>query len=178
LRIFRDIEAFTAVAGEQIGVSAWHTVDQEAVDLFARASGDFQWIHTDPERAAAGPFGRTIAHGYLTLALVPTLLDTVYTVSGLALRVNYGADTLRFTAPVPVGARIRAAAALEGTEPRGDGVLARLRCEVEVDGSSRPACVVTFLALLIPEKADDDEPTPRTHVGSADATSTERKENA
>lgn len=170
MRIFPNVDALRAVEGESLGVSDWYMLDQRTVDVFAEASGDYQWIHTDPERAAAGPFGTAIAHGYLTLARIPTLLDTMYQVEGVGFRVNYGIDSLRFTAPVPVGARLRVAATLQSTEDRGGGVLARVRCDVAIEGSDKPACVAVLLFLLFPERGDRDSAARSVAAPSATGT--------
>jgi acyl dehydratase len=142
------IEELEAGGERDLGASSWHTVDQRAIDLFAEATGDHQWIHVDPERAAAGPFGTTIAHGYLTLSLLPFLLREVFTVEGARMGINYGNDRVRFTAPVPSGSRVRAVARLLSTERRGDGILCRLAVTVEIEGGERPACVGEVLSLV------------------------------
>src|SRR5699024_4675958 len=109
---YDGIAAFESHVGEQLGYSGWHQVTQREIDLFAEATGDHQWIHVDAEKAAKGPYGKTIAHGYLTLSLVPILVKQIYKVTGLSMQVNYGVDKLRFPAPVPVDSRIRAGAEL------------------------------------------------------------------
>ena len=111
-RVFDDLDAFKAAAGEELGTSEWVTVTQEQINTFADATGDHQWIHVDPERAATGPFGTTIAHGYLTLALLPVLAAQIYAIEGLAFGMNYGANKVRFPSPVPVDSRLRATATL------------------------------------------------------------------
>jgi acyl dehydratase len=126
-------------AGRDLGTSSWHQVDQEQVNLFAEATGDRQWIHVDPQAAAVGPFGGTIAHGYLTLALVPVLISEVLEISDSSLGVNYGIERIRFTAPVRVGSRLRLRAVLEGSERRSIGVLYRVGVTVEVEGQEKPA---------------------------------------
>ena len=128
-------------AGTLLGHSSWHAVTQERIDRFADATGDRQWIHVDPTRAAAGPFGATIAHGYLTLALAPALLREVVIVEGAGLAVNCGADRVRFLAPVPVGSRVRAGVELLRAKALADGMQARYRITVEVEGGPEPACV-------------------------------------
>jgi acyl dehydratase len=143
--------------GAQLGVSPWHQITQEQVDIFAAATGDRQWIHVDPERARAGPFGGTIAHGYLTLSLLPVLLQDLVPTADTLLAVNYGLNRVRFIAPVPVGSRIRAAAVLkEITEVPGGAVQLVLNITVEIDGEeTRPACVaetVTRLYFSVPEE--------------------------
>lgn len=139
--------------GAELGRSGWLEVTQDRVDLFAEATGDHQWIHTDPARAAQGPFGGTIAHGYLTLSLLPVLVGQAFAVEGVARRLNYGLDKLRFPAPVPVGSRVRAVVTMAGYEPgpAGRGDLMRLGVVVEVEGQERPGCVAETLTLLVSE---------------------------
>jgi acyl dehydratase len=132
-----------------LGVSSWHTIEQRSIDLFAEATGDHQWIHVDPEAAAQGPFGTTIAHGYLSLSMLPMLLSEVVSVTDARMGVNYGIDKVRFTAPVPSGSEVRLKAKLLGAERRGEGVRWRVGVEVEIKGSERPALVgeVVYLAV-------------------------------
>ncbi|MFP5254181.1 MAG: MaoC family dehydratase, partial [Actinomycetes bacterium] len=127
------------LAGTELGRSGWFEITQERVDLFAEATGDHQWIHTDPARAADGPFGGTIAHGYLTLSLLPLLVGEAMVVTGVARRLNYGLDKLRFPAPVPVGSRLRAVVTLASYEPgtAGRGDIMRLKVVVEIQGKER-----------------------------------------
>jgi acyl dehydratase len=141
------LEELEAGGERDLGASSWHTIDQRSIDLFAEATGDHQWIHVDAERAAAGPFGTTIAHGYLTLSLLPLLLREVFAVEGARMGINYGTDRIRFTAPVPSGSRVRVAARLLSTERRAGGVLCRLGVTVEIEGAERPACVGEVLML-------------------------------
>ncbi|MGA7835563.1 MAG: MaoC family dehydratase [Acidimicrobiales bacterium] len=136
-----SIEDLSALVGTHLGYSDFHTVTQEQVNLFADATGDHQWIHVDPERAATGPFGRTIAHGYLTLSLVPVLLAGVLHVDGVAMGVNYGTNKVRFTAPVPVGSDIRAGATLASVDEVNGGVQVVLDVTVEVRDAPKPSCV-------------------------------------
>jgi acyl dehydratase len=137
-------------AGERdLGVSAWHPIEQRSIDLFAEATGDHQWIHVDPEAAAQGPFGTTIAHGYLSLSMLPMLLSEVVNVTDSRMGVNYGIDKVRFTAPVPSGSEVRLKAKLLGAERRGEGVRYRVGVEVEIKGADRPALIgeVVYLAV-------------------------------
>jgi acyl dehydratase len=127
--------------GSELGVSDWQVVTQDQVNLFADATGDHQWIHVDPERARSGPFGQTIAHGFLTLALLPALLHDLALVDGYRLAVNYGLNRVRFPAPVPVGARIRARAILKAAEAVAGGTQVVLESTVEVEGQDKPGCV-------------------------------------
>ena len=148
-RTYEGVAGFEAHVGEHLGFSDWREVTQKEVDLFAEATGDHQWIHVDVEKAAAGPYGRTIAHGYLTLSLVPVLVQRIYRVTGLSMQVNYGVDKLRFPAPVPVGSRIRAGAQLIEVERNDKGGRATVRVTVEIEGSDRPACVVDTIAVMV-----------------------------
>ncbi|MDR6174682.1 acyl dehydratase [Nocardioides zeae] len=131
--------------GSVLGPGPWRQVDQQRIDTFADATDDHQWIHTDPERAAAGPFGATVAHGYLTLSLVPTLLGALVVVDGAAMGVNYGLDRVRFPAPVTAGSRVRASAVLAEVQPVGGGVQARFDVTIEVEHGAKPACIATVL---------------------------------
>jgi acyl dehydratase len=135
-------------AGErELGASEWVTIDQRAIDLFAEATGDHQWIHVDPEKAAAGPFGQTVAHGYLSLSLIPALLEQVLSVKDARMGINYGIEKIRFTAPVPSGSDVRLHATLRSTERRGEGVLFRLGVTIEIRGEEKPALVGEVLYL-------------------------------
>jgi len=141
-------------AGERdLGTSEWHEITQEQVNMFAEATGDHQWIHVDPERAAAGPFGGPVAHGYLTLSMLPMLLSEVVSVSDAVMGVNYGTEKIRFTSPVKVGSRVRAHATLQGAERRGLGILYHVGVRIEVEGEEKPALVgeVLFLAAGMPD---------------------------
>ena len=137
-------------AGErELGVTEWVTVDQRAIDLFAEATGDDQWIHVDHEKAAQGPFGQTVAHGYLSLSLIPALLEQVLRVTDARMGVNYGIERIRFTAPVPSGSEVRLRARLLSGEQRGEGVLYRVGVEVEIRDGERPALVGEVLYLTV-----------------------------
>ncbi|MYY11413.1 dehydratase [Streptomyces sp. SID4919] len=140
-RIFRSAGELGAAVGERLGYSDWLEIDQRRVDLFADATGDHQWIHVDPERAAAGPFGTTIAHGYLTLSLLPVLVPQVFQVEGVRMGLNYGTDKVRFPAPVPVGSRVRATAELRKVAEAGGGVQVTAAVTVEREGGDKPVCV-------------------------------------
>jgi acyl dehydratase len=136
------IEELKALAGQDLGYTDWLQIEQGRVDLFADATDDHQWIHTDPERAAAGPFGGTIAHGYLTLALLIPLMSELLLVSGVRMSINYGLDKVRFPAPVPVGAKIRLKGQVASVdEVAGDGVQITIDFTTEIEGSDKPACV-------------------------------------
>ncbi|MER7913793.1 MULTISPECIES: MaoC family dehydratase [unclassified Streptomyces] len=140
-RIFTSAEELRAGVGEQLGHSDWLEVDQKRIDLFAEATGDHQWIHVDPERAAAGPFGTTIAHGYLTLSLLPVFVPQILAVEGVRMGINYGTEKVRFPAPVPVGSRLRATAVLAKVEEVSGGVQVTAAVTVEREGSEKPVCV-------------------------------------
>jgi acyl dehydratase len=135
-------------AGEvDLGAGPWVEVAQRDIDLFAEATGDDQWIHVDPAAAAAGPFGTTVAHGYLTLALLPALLRDLLRVTDATVGINYGIDRVRFTSAVPSGSRVRLAARVHSSERRGPGVLYRVGVEIEIEGQEKPALVGDVLYL-------------------------------
>ncbi|PZQ46443.1 MAG: dehydratase [Rhodovulum sulfidophilum] len=143
---FRSAEEAVAAIGVKLGPSRWMTIDQARVDLFAEATGDHQWIHVDPVRAADGPFGGTIAHGFLTLALVNLFLPELFLPENMDWGVNYGLDRVRFPAPVPVGSTIRAAGELVDARAIGGGaVQTTVRLTVEIQGGDKPACVADTL---------------------------------
>jgi acyl dehydratase len=149
MRVFSNVAEFTAAKGEELGHSDWHDVTQEQVNTFADATGDHQWIHVDLERAAAGPFGGPIAHGFLTLAMLPVLTQEIYRIEHLTMAVNYGLDRVRFPSPVPVGARIRAAATLRDVKETSLGQLCYSRVTIEVEGQSKAACIADTVTLLV-----------------------------
>jgi acyl dehydratase len=139
------IDELRARAGQHLGTSSWHEITQEQVNLFADATGDHQFIHVDPERAKAGPFGQTIAHGYLTLALGPMLMWEVFEVSDAAVTVNYGLNRVRFPAPLPVGGRVRADITCAAVEEVRGGVQVTLAITFEHEGAAKPVCVADGL---------------------------------
>ncbi len=147
-RVFDTLDDFRAVVGEEIGSSEWHTVTQEQINLFAEATGDHQWIHVDPAQAAAGPFGTTIAHGYLTLSLLPLLSKDIYQVNGLAMGVNYGANKIRFPSPVPVNSRLRATATLTSVADLPIGTQATITFVIECEGAAKPACIAEVIYVM------------------------------
>ena len=149
MRVFNGLTELAAAAGEHLGYSDWHEITQEQIDLFADATGDHQWIHTDPVAAKDGPFGTTIAHGFLTLSLVPKLAWEVYSIEGLAMGVNYGCNKVRFPAPVPVGSRVRGSVDLVSVEPGKIGSQVTTRVVVEILGSDKPACVAETVAVMV-----------------------------
>ena len=146
MRVFTSLAGLKAAQGEVLGSSEWLTVDQERIDRFAEATGDLQWIHVDPERAAQGPFGRTIAHGFLTLSLIPHLANQVYRIDGVRMAVNYGLNKVRFVSPVPVGIRLRATVELLEVQDVPGGGQLTFRVTVELEGGGRPACVAESLS--------------------------------
>jgi acyl dehydratase len=150
VRTFSSLDEFSAAAGEDLGHSEWHTITQEQVNAFADATGDHQWIHVDVERAKSGPFGGTIAHGYLTLSLLPVLVGEIYRVQGLTMGINYGLDKLRFPSTVPVGSRLRASARLREVKKNERGTLAYSTVTVQVEGQDKPCCVAESVTMLVP----------------------------
>ncbi|MEV2223867.1 MaoC family dehydratase [Nocardia vinacea] len=150
MKVFNGIGELEQAVGTHLGYSEWHTVTQEQIDLFAEATGDRQWIHVDPERAAQGPFGTTIAHGYLTLSLLPQLVWQVYRVDGVKMGINYGSNKVRFPSPVPSGSRVRAGVELVKLEPTKAGIQVTARVTIEREGSDKPACIAEALSVLVP----------------------------
>jgi acyl dehydratase len=144
-RTIDGIDGLKALVGEHLGYSSYLEITQEQVNTFADATGDHQWIHVDVERATAGPFGGPIAHGYLTLSLGPRLQPEIFTVSGITMGVNYGANKVRFPSPVPVGAQLRLGATLVGVEDVQGGVQVTMEFVFEVEGAPKPACVAEVL---------------------------------
>jgi acyl dehydratase len=139
-------------AGRELGTSDWHDITQAQIDRFAEATGDHQWIHVDPEAAANGPFGTTVAHGYLTLSMLPMLLGEVVSVTDAVMGVNYGTEKIRFTSPVPSGSRVRLHARLVRADRRGPSVVWTVGVQVEIEGMEKPALVgeVVYMAAGAP----------------------------
>ncbi|MEU0546055.1 MaoC family dehydratase [Nocardia sp. NPDC005978] len=146
---FTSFELLRAAVGTDIGVSDWISIDQERIDRFAQATGDQQWIHVDAERAAAGPYGRTIAHGFLTLSLIVPMTAQVMRVSSARMAINYGLDKVRFINPVPVGSRIRGRVHLTAAHDIPGGVQIERTVTVEIEGESKPACVAAAIARFL-----------------------------
>ena len=144
-------EELTAWEGKELGVTEWMTISQERIDQFAEATGDFQWIHVDAERAAKeSPFGGTIAHGYLTLSLIPMFKDQIYTIEGVKAGINYGLNGCRFLAPVPSGARVRGRFVMKSVQQKGEGrYLLCNEITIELEGSDKPACVAESLGMVL-----------------------------
>jgi acyl dehydratase len=149
MRTFSTFEEIEAAAGEEIGTTDWVQIDQDRVDAFADATGDHQWIHVDVERAKDGPFGGTIAHGYLTLSLVPWLGSQVFALETPGAKLNYGVNKVRFPTPVPVGSRIRARIAVNGVADVPAGKQLTLGSTIEIDGQAKPGCVAESVVLLL-----------------------------
>jgi acyl dehydratase len=145
MRVFNGVDELRTAVGSRLGVSDWVTVDQSRIDTFAEATGDHQWIHVDEERAAAGPFRSTIAHGFLTLSLLPVLVAQTYRIEGTKMGVNYGLNKVRFTAPVPVGSKVRGSIELIDVADVTGGVQMTTKVTVEIEGSERPALVAEWL---------------------------------
>ncbi|MGZ0200460.1 MaoC family dehydratase [Streptomyces sp. RM1] len=146
LRTVTGLDEIKALAGADLGRTDWMEITQERVNAFADATGDHQWIHVDPERAAAGPFGAPIAHGYLTLSLVIPLFNDLLAIEGVSMSINYGLDKVRFPSPVKAGAKIRLHGTVDSVEEvKGNGVEMRLTFMIEVEGSEKPACVASAL---------------------------------
>jgi acyl dehydratase len=147
----RTIQAgeLKGLVGQELGTSSWLTVEQERIDKFAEATGDHQWIHVEPERAKDGPFGSTIAHGFLTLSLIPALSWEIYTVEGARLSVNYGLNRLRFITPVQVGKRVRAHVTLASVDDvPGDALQVATTVTIELEGAAKPAAVAETLTRI------------------------------
>jgi len=141
-------ELSNLVGTESVG-DEWLTIDQGRIDAFAGATGDFQWIHVEPERAASGPFGATVAHGYLTLALLPTLTEGLLEIGGVRMAVNYGLDKVRFLQPVLVGSRLRARSEVMSVDESQQGYRVGMQVTVEIEGSDRPALIADTIVLFI-----------------------------
>ncbi len=146
MKTFETLSELAACVGQLVAVSEWTTITQPQINLFAEATGDHQWIHVDPERAAAGPFGTTIAHGFLTLSLIPKFFASAFEITGSRLGVNYGLNKVRFTAPVPVGSRLRASFVLLAAQAIDQGGM-QMNWEVTIEreGSAKPVCIAESL---------------------------------
>ncbi|KKF03554.1 MaoC family dehydratase [Mycolicibacterium obuense] len=142
MKVFADLEEFTQAAGTELGPTEWLEIDQQRVNQFADATDDHQWIHVDPQRAADGPFGGAIAHGLLTLSLLPRFMHDLYRVDNVAMAINYGFDKVRFITPVPVGAKLRARSVISKVSALDNAAQATLVTTIEVDGAQKPAAVI------------------------------------
>jgi acyl dehydratase len=138
---YPTLAGLQALVGQELGTSDWHLIDQTRIDAFAAATGDHQWIHVDPARAAAGPFGATVAHGFLTLSLLPMLFETGFAIDDVRMGINYGLNKVRFPAPVRVGSRLRGRFVLQSFEPIPGGAQMVVLSTVEIEGGAKPACV-------------------------------------
>jgi acyl dehydratase len=146
MRSFEHLADLQALVGQELGISDWITVTQQRIDLFAQATGDHQWIHLDAQRAAAGPFGTTIAHGFLTLSLLPEMSASAFEVRDTRMGVNYGLGKVRFPAPVPSGSRLRGRFVLAKYEPIEGGAQLTVQVTMEREGADKPVCVAESLA--------------------------------
>jgi acyl dehydratase len=147
MKVFASLQEVVSCVGQEVAVSEWITITQEQIDLFAQATGDHQWIHVDPKRAAEGPFGTTIAHGYLTLSLVPRFFELAMRIDNVRMRINYGLNKVRFMAPVPVNSRLRARITLLGCDPiEPQGFQQTWQVQVQREGSDKPVCVAESIA--------------------------------
>ena len=149
MKVFDGLDEFVAAAGSELGPTDWMEVSQERVNLFADATDDHQWIHVDPERAASGPFGGTIAHGLLTLSLLPHFTHQLYRVDNITMAINYGYNKVRFITPVPVGAKVRARAQIADVAKLDGAVQATMTVTVEIEGSDKPAAVAESIVRFI-----------------------------
>jgi acyl dehydratase len=146
MRVFNGVDELRAASGTHVGASDWMTIDQPRVNTFADATDDHQWIHVDEQKAKDGPFNGTIAHGFLTLSLLPELLSQVYRIDGVKMGVNYGLNKVRFTAPVPVGSKVRGVVDIaDVADAKGGAVQVTTRVTVEIEGSERPALVAEWI---------------------------------
>lgn len=148
--VFDTPDALLGAEGRDLGHTDWLAVEQDRVTRFGETTGDMQWIHVDPARAKDGPFGGTIAHGYLTLALVNAFMPDLITVNGVSSGLNIGLDKVRFLAPVKVGSRIRAHGVLAKVEPKGNGFQTTVDVTVEIEGHDKPACIASTISRYIP----------------------------
>ncbi len=141
MKRYAHLAELAARVGQEIGSSDWLSIEQSRIDLFAQATGDHQWIHVDPVRAAAGPFGAPVAHGFLTLSLLPTLFESGFGIDDVRMGVNYGLNRVRFVNPVRVGSRVRGRFKLLGYEPLDGGAQLTVQATIELEGADKPACV-------------------------------------
>jgi len=152
MREFKSLAELKSAAGQPIGVSPWMTVTQDLIDRYADVIDDHQWIHVDPARAARSALGTTIAHGYLTLSLIPAMIRNLYSVAGVSARLNYGSNRVRFPTPVPRDGRLRTHLKILSAEDGADGALrVTWQATVELEGSEKPACIAELVTLMLPE---------------------------
>jgi acyl dehydratase len=148
VKVFETVQELRDAVGQHVGYSDWHTVTQEQINTFADATGDHQWIHVNPELAAKGPFGTTIAHGYLTLSMIPMLAAQVSRTGGIKMGVNYGLNKVRFPSPVPVGSKVRASVKILSVEDIPGGVHVVNEVTIERDGGDKPCCVAETVSRM------------------------------
>ncbi|HEY6425458.1 MAG TPA: MaoC family dehydratase [Pseudonocardiaceae bacterium] len=148
MRVFTAAGELRTAVGEELGASDWMIIGQRRVDAFADATDDHQWIHVDPQRATAGPFGTTIAHGFLTLSLLPHLIGQVYRVEGATMAINYGLNKVRFPTPVPVGSRVRVQVTLVEVTDAAGGLQVVVRATLQVEGNAKPGCVADWVTRV------------------------------
>ncbi len=146
MKHFAHLQDLASAVGQEIGLSDWISVEQRRIDLFAEATGDHQWIHVDPVRAAQGPFGATIAHGFLTLSLIPELFAASFEIDDVRMGINYGLNRVRFLNPVRVGSRLRGRFKLLSFEPLEGGAQLIVEATIELEGSAKPACVAESIS--------------------------------
>lgn len=149
MKVFENLAEFESAAGAELGPTDWLEIDQKRVDQFADATDDHQWIHVDPERAANGPFGATIAHGLLTLSLLPKFMHDLYRVDNVTMAINYGLNKVRFITPVPVGSKLRASSRIEQVDKLDAGLQATMVTTIEVEGAAKPAAVVESIIRYV-----------------------------
>ena len=149
MKVYNGVDEFAEAQGDVLGTTDWVVIDQARIDRFAEATGDHQWIHVDPAKAATGPFGTTIAHGLLTLSLLPVLVHELYRVDGVTMAVNYGFDKVRFASPVPVGSRVRASATVGPVTKVPGGVQGQVDVTIEVEGAAKPACIAASIVRFV-----------------------------
>jgi acyl dehydratase len=148
-KTFTGVDQVVHAVGTQLGETEWLEITQEQVNQFADATGDHQWIHVDVEKAAKGPYGGTVAHGYLTLSLIARFGNELFSIEGVTAKLNYGVNKVRFPAPVPVGARVRASASIAGAQETPSGVQVSLQWVIDIENSTKPACVAETVVLLV-----------------------------
>ncbi|AOP55406.1 MAG: MaoC family dehydratase [Brevibacterium aurantiacum] len=149
MRTLNGIDEITSLVGTELGSSEWTTIDQDAINTFADVTDDHQWIHIDEERAAEGPYGATIVHGFFTLSLIPKFSSEIFTIEGVSIRVNYGLNKVRFAQPVPVGSRLRGTVSVNEVIPGDKGTQVILKHVIEIEGQERPACIAEVVTLLV-----------------------------
>ena len=149
MRTINGIDELESLIGQELGTSEWLTMDQDAINSFADVTGDHQWIHVDEARAAEGPYGATIVHGFFTLALIPKFSSEVFTIEGVSIRVNYGLNKVRFLQPVVVGSRLRGKVEVKDVIRGEKGTQVILQQTIEIDGQERPACIAEVVTLLV-----------------------------